>query len=207
MAMHGHGTALIFARTDTSMFQDLVFPYADALLFVRGRIKFLTPDGIETKDAGAPSVLVAYGAADADQLKRSGIAAAIHQEGFDVAEGTFEYPGGWTLRYATIGDNTKAFWWYMLGEVVPFVRKRMGFIAAAWMIRREGEAIRVVMSVFISRHGVEGVGIAAGRVRDVASGLSSAVSTDLVSYRAAAVVEPTFNAREFRRVTSWDSRR
>lgn len=74
MAMHGHGTALIFARTDTSMFQDWVFPYADALLFVRGRIKFLTPDGIETKDAGAPSVLVAYGTDDADRLERSGIA-------------------------------------------------------------------------------------------------------------------------------------
>lgn len=135
------------------------------------------------------------------------IAAAIHQEGFDVAEGTFEYPGGWTLRYATIGDNTKAFWWDMLDEVAPFLRKRMGFIAAAWLIRTEGEAIRVVMSAFLSRYGVEGMGIAAGRVRDVASGLSSAVGTDLVSYRATAVVEKTFNAREFRRVTSWDSRR
>jgi hypothetical protein len=76
MAAHGLGTALLYARTDTGWFANNVLdhPAASALLFLRGRVKFHRPDTFATPDnGGAPSVLVAYGAADALILGRSGL--------------------------------------------------------------------------------------------------------------------------------------
>ncbi len=69
MADHGCGTALIFARTETAAFHDFVWRSAISLLFLEGRLHFHRPDGTRAKfNAGAPSVLVAYGQADADRL-------------------------------------------------------------------------------------------------------------------------------------------
>lgn len=74
LANHGTGTALIFARTDTTWFADHVFARASALLFLRGRVRFHRPDGVLARDnAGAPSVLAAYGIRDADLLAASGL--------------------------------------------------------------------------------------------------------------------------------------
>lgn len=74
LAKHGHGTALIFARTETAMFFDWVWPYASALLFLRGRLHFHYVDGRRAEaNSGAPSVLIAYGDADAEILKKCGI--------------------------------------------------------------------------------------------------------------------------------------
>lgn len=75
LVAHGTGTALIFARTETKDFHDLVWREATALLFLKGRVSFLDANGVRAKaNAGAPSVLVAYGAGDAEALRRSGIA-------------------------------------------------------------------------------------------------------------------------------------
>ena len=42
MAVHDRGgILLIFARTDTSAWQDWIFPYAYSILFLRGRLRFL----------------------------------------------------------------------------------------------------------------------------------------------------------------------
>lgn len=63
------GTALIFARTDTDMFHRWVWASADAVLFIRGRLKFYDVRGKIAKDnAGGPSCIVAYGADDALRL-------------------------------------------------------------------------------------------------------------------------------------------
>jgi hypothetical protein len=65
LASHGNGTALIFARTETRMFFDYVWERATALLFIRGRLHFYHVDGTRsTLNAGAPSVLAAYGVED-----------------------------------------------------------------------------------------------------------------------------------------------
>lgn len=88
MAEHGRGTALIFARTDTEAFHRHVFERASALLFMDGRINFhvgvaftdeKTGKRYEIGDrapgnAGAPTVLCAYGVEDMDVLAACQIA-------------------------------------------------------------------------------------------------------------------------------------
>lgn len=71
---HGDGVALIFARTETDMFFRYVWDYADALLFVRGRLHFHHVDGTRAKNnSGAPSVLIAYGKRNAEALQACSI--------------------------------------------------------------------------------------------------------------------------------------
>lgn len=69
MSEHNNGTALIFARTETAAWFDYVWPYATALLFIRGRMNFHFVDGRRSGyNSGAPSVLIAYGESDAAVL-------------------------------------------------------------------------------------------------------------------------------------------
>ncbi len=75
MAEHGTGTALIFARTETDLFFETVWKRATALLFFHGRLYFHHVDGTRAAaNAGAPSVLIAYGERDAQILRDCGIA-------------------------------------------------------------------------------------------------------------------------------------
>jgi hypothetical protein len=64
----GGGVALIFARTETKAFFDFVWNRADAILFLKGRLKFHKPDGSQGGTAGSPSVLIAYGQENVDAL-------------------------------------------------------------------------------------------------------------------------------------------
>ncbi|MCI2958209.1 phage N-6-adenine-methyltransferase [Agromyces atrinae] len=74
LAEHGHGTALIFARTETKLFHELVWPLASGILFLRGRVTFLDLDGDPASaSSGAPSCLISYGGDDATLLASSGI--------------------------------------------------------------------------------------------------------------------------------------
>jgi hypothetical protein len=75
MAEHGNGIALIFARTETTMFFEHVWSKAAAVLFLKGRLHFHHVDGSRARaNAGAPSVLVAYGFGNVSVLKNSGLA-------------------------------------------------------------------------------------------------------------------------------------
>lgn len=67
------GIVLIFARTETKAFFDYVWDRADAILFIKGRLRFFRPDGSEGDTAGSPSVLIAYGRHEAEVLKNCGI--------------------------------------------------------------------------------------------------------------------------------------
>ncbi|WP_280393100.1 DNA N-6-adenine-methyltransferase [Nocardia wallacei] len=74
LADHQHGTALVFARTETRWFVDSVWSRADAVLFLHGRLRFRLPDGSQARgNAGAPSCLVAYGIPDASALAKSAL--------------------------------------------------------------------------------------------------------------------------------------
>jgi hypothetical protein len=68
MALHDHGVALIFAKTETRMFFEYVWSRATAVLFIRGRLDFHRGDGSTAHNSGSPSVLASYGFDDADVL-------------------------------------------------------------------------------------------------------------------------------------------
>ncbi len=72
MALHGNGIALVFARTETRMFFQHVWPVASGILFLKGRLTFCCEDGIPSKpghNSGGPSVLVSYGPSAFDRLR------------------------------------------------------------------------------------------------------------------------------------------
>ena len=74
MANHGNGIALTFARTDTKAFQKYVFPFADSLLFIGGRLTFCNTAGLKARgNGGAPSVLISYDTTSSFYLKNSAI--------------------------------------------------------------------------------------------------------------------------------------
>lgn len=68
-AEHGDCIALVFARTETLMFFNSIWPKASAVFFIKGRLSFYSVDGIKGGTAGAPSVLIAYGKDNAETLK------------------------------------------------------------------------------------------------------------------------------------------
>jgi len=70
---HGNGIALIYARTETQYFFEHIWNDANAILFVKGRIRFYDIFGIQSGRPVAPSVFIAYGRENALALKNSGI--------------------------------------------------------------------------------------------------------------------------------------
>lgn len=75
MADHNHGTALLFARTETQTFFETIWRRASACLFIEGRLFFHYPDGTPAAaNGGAPSVLAAYGNDDMEILASCDIA-------------------------------------------------------------------------------------------------------------------------------------
>ena len=78
LADHGNGVALIFARTETKMFFEQVWNKADAILFIEGRLFFHHLNGDQAKaNAGAPSVLIAYGENNVKCLQQCGISGRL----------------------------------------------------------------------------------------------------------------------------------
>lgn len=74
MAEHMNGTALIYGRTDTIALQDYMFPFAESVLFIKGRIKFHYPNGEQAKTPGnAPSLLIGYSEYDSEMIEQCGI--------------------------------------------------------------------------------------------------------------------------------------
>lgn len=64
--------------TETRFFHAWGWQCADAMLFLKGRINFHFPDGTRSpKNAGGPSVLIAYGTSNADALERCNIPGAF----------------------------------------------------------------------------------------------------------------------------------
>lgn len=69
-AGHPTGIALVFARTDTMWFHKYIC-LCDGLLFIKGRLKFVKPNGVSSGTSGAPSMLVARGKDNCLALQRS----------------------------------------------------------------------------------------------------------------------------------------
>ena len=77
MAEHGNGILLIFARTGNKVWQEIIFPRATAVLFLRKRIRFLLIDGTPGGSAGCDSALVAFGKGNVDALEKCGIEGSL----------------------------------------------------------------------------------------------------------------------------------
>jgi hypothetical protein len=77
MVAHKNGIVLIFARTETKAFFEYVWAEADAIMFLKGRLKFHFPDGRQGGTAGSPSVLIAYGQNNVEALENSGLEGKI----------------------------------------------------------------------------------------------------------------------------------
>lgn len=73
LKIHGNGICLIFARTETKCFFAHIWNDADAVLFVKGRIKFFNLKGEQVGTPGAPSIFIAYGKENAKALEESNI--------------------------------------------------------------------------------------------------------------------------------------
>jgi hypothetical protein len=71
-AAHGNGVCLVNNRVETHWYQRLV-KAADSVLLLRGRIKFMRPDGHPAVSPPTGSTLVAYGRQNAVALQRSGL--------------------------------------------------------------------------------------------------------------------------------------
>ncbi len=108
MAMHANGIALTFARTDTNVFHDFVFPVADSIFFIRQRLTFYNVDGSKGHfNGGAPSVLIAYGEENSESLKN------INLKGFHQSLGQnililWDRPWRLVVQSALIRLNGKA---------------------------------------------------------------------------------------------------
>ncbi len=76
LASHGHGIALVFARTDTAWWHDHAMR-ADLVCFVRGRIRFRRAAGISGKDPTAASALLAFGGICASAVRQSGLGCYV----------------------------------------------------------------------------------------------------------------------------------
>ncbi len=89
-ARHRNGIMLVFARTDTVWFHKYAVT-ADAMLFIRGRVKFVRADGFCGGGCGAASMMWAFGEQNVSALRRCG----ERKEGFFV-----------DLRAAGCGEDT-----------------------------------------------------------------------------------------------------
>lgn len=73
LAAHGHGLALVFARTETEWWQQTVVG-ADAVCFIAGPLTFVTAAKRPAPyNSGAPSALVAFGEDCAEAVAGAGL--------------------------------------------------------------------------------------------------------------------------------------
>ena len=75
MVKHANGIALVNARPDAQWFQEMAIK-AQALFWLKGRIKFTRPEG-GALNPPVGSVLVAYGQANVESLRCSGLAGLL----------------------------------------------------------------------------------------------------------------------------------
>lgn len=75
IAAHKNGIALVPNSSDTAAFHDHIFPNADSMLYIKGRIKFYSVEGVQAKH-GYPGalVLIGYDELNSDMIADSGIA-------------------------------------------------------------------------------------------------------------------------------------
>ena len=72
MAQHGSGIALLINRQDNLIWQEVIFPTATSMIFMRHRVKFIQPEGKKSSPFTG-SCLVAWGQEADRRLRQCGI--------------------------------------------------------------------------------------------------------------------------------------
>ena len=72
MAQHNNGIALLVNRQDNLLWQEVIFPTAKSMIFMRHRVKFIHPEGRKSSPFTG-SCLVAWGDECDRRLRNSGI--------------------------------------------------------------------------------------------------------------------------------------
>ena len=80
MAEHANGVLVVFVRSETAAWQEYVFPHADAVLFLAGRVHFRLPSGERGKSGTAPTMLLAFGQNNVEALHGAGITGAFYRK-------------------------------------------------------------------------------------------------------------------------------
>lgn len=70
LASHGNGVALVNVKTQTQLWQTVIFPSYTAILFLSRRVSFLTTDGAPTNGTFGNQCLIAFGEKAAKRLQR-----------------------------------------------------------------------------------------------------------------------------------------
>lgn len=70
---HGNVTALLPSRTDSAIWQNLIFPNASAVLFLAGRVRFHRLDGSQAGPSAIGSALIAFDNQNTEILKNCGL--------------------------------------------------------------------------------------------------------------------------------------
>lgn len=77
LSNHKSGIGLIFARTETKGFHELIWEKADSIFFFKGRIKFANIQGEIRGNANAPSCLVSYSKEDTLAIHRANLGGRL----------------------------------------------------------------------------------------------------------------------------------
>ena len=69
--------ALLPARTDCKWFHELAAKRADALFFLKGRVRFIDKNGRKAGSPAFASMLVSYTAEDTEVIRKSGLPGVL----------------------------------------------------------------------------------------------------------------------------------
>lgn len=73
MGEHKNGIALVFAKIDSRMFRDHIYPNCDSICLLRKRIRFYNEQGQQPASPNNGNMLIAYTPEDTDAILRSGL--------------------------------------------------------------------------------------------------------------------------------------
>lgn len=77
MVENNNGILLLYSKIDNRMFQDLLLPNADAILFLRRRIRFYRPDGTRGDSPTNGCCLISFGKMNTHALLNCGIEGTL----------------------------------------------------------------------------------------------------------------------------------
>ena len=74
---HGNGVAILPARVETNLWQDMIFARCDAAFFFRRRVQYIGADGKLSTDVAFASALVAIGEGNAESIAAAGFSGFL----------------------------------------------------------------------------------------------------------------------------------